>query len=268
MDDSSQLREGPRVAQSPQQVEIAFHDVSYGSEGAKEILRNLSLVVEKGETLALLGRSGAGKTTALKLINRLYEPTAGEVIVQGRSTMEWDPIQLRRRIGYMIQEGGLFPHYTIARNIALVPWLEGWPSEKISVRVEQMLSMVGMPLHEFGWRYPHQLSGGQRQRVGVARALAADPPLLLMDEPFGALDPLTRSELQREFLHLQRQLGKTVVLVTHDLQEALLLGTGIALLEAGKLVAITKGNEFLHSSNSSVQAYVKPFLETQQLLQP
>jgi osmoprotectant transport system ATP-binding protein len=265
MNEVTQLREGPQPATAQQHVEIAFHNVSYSSN-AQAILKDFSLVVQRGETLALLGRSGAGKTTALKLINRLHEPTSGEVIVQGRSTMEWDPIQLRRSIGYVIQESGLFPHYTIRENVAIVPSLEGWPREKINVRVEQLLSMVGMPLRDFGSRYPHELSGGQRQRVGVARALAADPPILLMDEPFAALDQITRSELQHEFLNLQQQLGKTVVLVTHDLREALLLGTCIALLENGKLTLMARREEFLSSTDGAVQAYVKPFLEAEQLL--
>ena len=265
MNEVVQLREGPQRAPEQQHVEIAFHNVSYRSND-EAILEEVSFVVEKGETLALLGRSGAGKTTALKLVNRLHEPTSGEIIVQGRSTTEWDPIQLRRRIGYVIQESGLFPHYTIRENVALVPSLERWPKEKIQVRVEQLLSMIGMPMQEFGSRYPHELSGGQRQRVGVARALAADPPILLMDEPFGALDPITRAELQHEFLNLQQHLGKTVVLVTHGLREALLLGTSIALLEQGKLTLIAKREEFITSPDRAVQAFVKPFLEAEQLL--
>jgi len=265
MNEVTQLREGPQPATVHQNVEIAFHTVSYNSN-SQPILNDVSFVVQRGETLALLGRSGAGKTTALKLINRLYEPTSGEVIVQGRSTMEWDPIQLRRSIGYVIQESGLFPHYTIRENVGIVPSLERWPREKISVRVEQLLSLIGMPLHDFGSRYPHELSGGQRQRVGVARALAADPPILLMDEPFAALDQITRSELQHEFVNLQQHLGKTVVLVTHDLREALLLGTCIALLEDGKLTLMARREEFLSSTDSAVQAYMKPFLEAEQLL--
>jgi osmoprotectant transport system ATP-binding protein len=266
MSDSSPLREGPSSAESLHRVEIAFHEVSFASKSGRPIISKVSFTVEKGETLVLLGRSGSGKTTALKLINRLYDPTAGEIIVQGRSTTEWDPIHLRRSIGYVIQESGLFPHYTAEKNIGLVPQLEKWPRERIGIRVEQLLSMVGLTPHEFRNRYPHQLSGGQRQRVGVARALAADPAILLMDEPFGALDPITRSELQHEFLSLQRQLAKTVILVTHDLREALLLGTRIALLEDGEIVTIAPHREFIHSTNSSVQAFVKPFLEAEQLL--
>jgi len=266
MSDSSPLREGPSSAESLHRVEIAFNEVSFASKSGKPIISKVSFTVEKGETLVLLGRSGSGKTTALKLINRLHDPTAGEIIVQGRSTTEWDPIHLRRSIGYVIQESGLFPHYTAEKNIGLVPQLEKWPREKIGIRVEQLLSMVGLTPHEFRNRYPHQLSGGQRQRVGVARALAADPAILLMDEPFGALDPITRSELQHEFLGLQKQLAKTVILVTHDLREALLLGTRIALLEDGQVVTIAHHREFIHSTNSSVQAFVKPFLEAEQLL--
>lgn len=266
MSESSPLREGPSSAESLHRVEIAFHEVSFAAKSGRPIISKVSFTVEKGETLVLLGRSGSGKTTALKLINRLHDPTAGEIIVQGRSTTEWDPIHLRRSIGYVIQESGLFPHYTAEKNIALVPQLEKWPREKIAVRVEQLLSMVGLTPHEFRNRYPHQLSGGQRQRVGVARALAADPAILLMDEPFGALDPITRSELQHEFLSLQRQLAKTVILVTHDLREALLLGTRIALLEDGQIMIIAPHREFIHSPNASVQAFVKPFLEAEQLL--
>jgi len=176
---------------------IEFRGVSYELDGGPELLHNVNFSVERGETLVLLGRSGAGKTTALKLINRLLEPTAGAVLVEGRSTIEWDPIALRRHIGYVIQEIGLFPHFTVEKNIALVPHLEKWPKERISPRVKELLEMVGLESAKFAERYPHELSGGQRQRVGVARALAADPPILLMDEPFGALDPLTRGGVVR-----------------------------------------------------------------------
>jgi osmoprotectant transport system ATP-binding protein len=206
----------------------------------------------------LLGRSGSGKTTALKLVNRLREHSSGDILVDGRSTRDWDVIQLRRHIGYAIQEVGLFPHFTIARNIGLVPELESWPRDKIRARVDELVKLVGLN-PELMARYPHQLSGGQRQRVGVARALAADPPILLMDEPFGALDPLTRADLQREFLALQQKLKKTVLFVTHDLHEALLLGTRIALLDAGRLVSCSSPQEFLSSQESLVKKYVEAF---------
>jgi len=222
----------------------------------RAILKSFSLAVRRGETLVLLGRSGSGKTTALKLVNRLLEPSAGEVRVEGRSTLEWDPIRLRRGIGYVIQEAGLFPHFTVARNIALVPQLENWRQERTGARVEELLCIVGLDPAQFAGRYPHQLSGGQRQRVGVARALAADPPILLMDEPFGALDALTRAEIQHEFLDLQQRLRKTIVFVTHDVREALLVGTRIALLAAGALVGIYSPQQFLCATEPMAAAYV------------
>jgi osmoprotectant transport system ATP-binding protein len=238
---------------------IEFRRVSFRATNEHLLLSDLNLVVRQGETLVLLGRSGSGKTTTLKLINRLLEPSAGEIQVDGRSTLAWDPIRLRRSIGYVIQEAGLFPHFTVERNVGLVPKLEGWAPEKIGARVREMLNLVGLPPEQFLSRYPHELSGGQRQRVGVARALAADPPFLLMDEPFGALDPLTRAEIQREFHALQGRLKKTIVFVTHDMREALLLGTRIALLEAAKLVGVFTPDEFLHATDSTVAAYVAAF---------
>ncbi len=216
---------------------VEFRNVTYTLPNGRTLLNDLSLSVEAGETLMLLGRSGSGKTTTLKLINRLLAPTAGEVRVEGRATTEWDVIRLRRGLGYVIQEVGLFPHFDVARNVGLVPALERWEPERIRRRTEELLELVGMDPAQFAHRYPHELSGGQRQRVGVARALAADPPILLMDEPFGALDPITRVEIQREFRALQQRLGKTVVFVTHDIREAFLLGSRIALLESGRLVA-------------------------------
>jgi osmoprotectant transport system ATP-binding protein len=241
-----------------QQSAVQFRNVSYRLPSGHEILRDLSLQACSGEILILLGRSGSGKSTALKLVNRLREHSSGEVLVNGRSTRDWDIIQLRRHIGYAIQEVGLFPHFTIARNIGLIPELEEWPKETIDARVRELLNLVGLD-GDIGSRYPHQLSGGQRQRVGVARALAADPPILLMDEPFGALDPLTRADLQREFLSLQQKLKKTVVFVTHDLHEALLLGSQIALLEEGKLVSCNTPGEFVASSEPLVRKYVEAF---------
>jgi osmoprotectant transport system ATP-binding protein len=237
---------------------IEFRNVSYGLNGGSEVLRDLNLEIRHGETLVLLGRSGSGKTTTLKLINRLLTATEGEIRVDGRPLREWDVIRLRRMIGYVIQEAGLFPHYTVERNIGLVPKIEGWPRDRIRQRVKELLILVGLE-PQIGSRYPRELSGGQRQRVGVARALAVDPPFLLMDEPFGALDPLTRAELQREFLALQKRLQKTVVFVTHDLREALLLGSRIALLEAGRLVAVHTKPEFMASQDPLAVAYKQAF---------
>jgi osmoprotectant transport system ATP-binding protein len=236
---------------------IEFRNVSYQA-AETHVLRNLTLQVQSGEILALLGRSGSGKTTTLKLVNRLVSPTTGDVLVNGIPNVNADVTRLRRSIGYVIQEVGLFPHFTVARNIGLVPKIEGWPEPRVRARVEELLQMVGLA-PELASRYPHQLSGGQRQRVGVARALAADPQILLMDEPFGALDPLTRDELQREFLSLQRRLRKTVVFVTHDLREAMRLGSRIALMEAGKLVTVLSPDEFLRSTDPWAAAYVKAF---------
>lgn len=236
---------------------IEFRNVSY-RVGETRLIAQLTLQVARGETLVLLGRSGSGKTTTLKLINRLVSPTAGEIRVNGISNLDADVTKLRRGIGYVIQEVGLFPHFTVARNIGLVPKIAGWPEEQIRARVEELAKLVGLA-PELVSRYPHQLSGGQRQRVGVARALAADPEILLMDEPFGALDPLTRDELQREFLSLQRRLNKTVVFVTHDLREALLLGSRIALMEAGKLLVVLPPQEFVKSSDPWAAAYVRAF---------
>jgi osmoprotectant transport system ATP-binding protein len=235
---------------------IEFRSAGYSLQGGQVLLRDLSCTVMRGETLVLLGRSGAGKTTALKLINRLIDPSEGEVLVEGRATVTWDPIALRRHIGYVIQETGLFPHYTVEQNVSLIPRLERWPIDRIRARSQELLALVGLDPGQFLQRYPHELSGGQRQRVGVARALAADPPILLMDEPFGALDPLTRADIRREFQALQQRLGKTIVVVTHDTSEALLLGTRIGLVEAGALKGIYSPREFLHSNEPVASAYV------------
>jgi osmoprotectant transport system ATP-binding protein len=236
---------------------IEFRDVSYRVAGT-QVLSGFNLLVEGGETVVLLGRSGSGKTTSLKLVNRLVTPTSGEVLVKGVPNGDGDLIRLRRSIGYVIQDVGLFPHFTVERNIGLVPKIEGWSEERIRARIQELLHMVGLN-PEIASRYPNQLSGGQRQRVGVARALAADPEILLMDEPFGALDPLTRDELQREFLLLQQRLHKTVVFVTHDLREALRLGRRIALMEAGRLVTVLSPGEFLQSTDPLASAYVRAF---------
>ena len=237
---------------------IEFRNVAYDAPSGQVILSDLNLEVLRGEILVLLGRSGSGKTTTLKLINRLLAPTAGEIRVEGSPVGNQNVVRLRRRIGYVIQEIGLFPHFTVERNIGLVPRIEGWPEEKIRARTQELLLMVGLAPN-LASRYPHQLSGGQRQRVGVARALAADPAILLMDEPFGALDPLTRNELQHEFLSLQQRLHKTVVFVTHDLNEALRLGSRIALMEVGKLVIILSPHDFLNSTDPLAAAYVQAF---------
>ena len=236
---------------------IAFEHVSFRVNG-RALVDDLVVSVNQGETLVLLGRSGSGKTTSLRLINRLLVPSAGEVRVNGRSTTAWDPIRLRRSIGYVIQDGGLFPHFTVAKNIALVPRIENWPAERVRARVQELLALVGLSPDLLD-RYPQQLSGGQRQRVGVARALAADPPILLLDEPFGALDPITRSEIQKEFRDLQHRMKKTVIFVTHDLREALLLADRVALMEDGRLVVNLPVAEFPHSREPLVRAYMEAF---------
>jgi osmoprotectant transport system ATP-binding protein len=243
---------------------IQFDDVSFRL-GGRELLSHLNLSVNTGETLMLLGRSGSGKTTTLRLINRLADPTNGQIRVEGKPTTQWDEIALRRHIGYAIQDVGLFPHYTVAKNVAIVPRLLGWPDDRLSARGTEVMQLVGLSMNDFARRYPHQLSGGQRQRVGLARALAADPPILLMDEPFGALDPITRSEIQGEFKRLQQRLRKTVVFVTHDVAEALLLGDRIALLENGALRGVYTPQEFLSSTDEHAQGYVHTFRAMQQL---
>ncbi|MGH7568722.1 MAG: ATP-binding cassette domain-containing protein [Gemmatimonadales bacterium] len=229
-----------------------------GAAGAGRLLVDgVSFSVGAGETLVLLGRSGSGKTTTLKLINRLLEPTAGEVVFGGERTATLDATWLRRRIGYVIQEIGLFPHLTVERNVGLVPRLEGWAPARIAARVRELLSLVGLDPDGFAPRYPHELSGGQRQRVGIARALAADPALLLLDEPFGALDPITRVELQREFRALEGRLGKGMVFVTHDVREGLLLGTRIGLMHQGRLVFLGAPEEFRRSEHPECRAFLE-----------
>jgi osmoprotectant transport system ATP-binding protein len=235
---------------------IEFLHASYRANGS-DILTSLNLEVRVGELMVLLGRSGAGKTTALKLVNRLLTPTDGQVRVEGRSTTDWDPIRLRRGIGYAIQEIGLFPHYTVAENIALLPKLEGWSRERIASRVAELLELTGLSPGEFSSRYPAELSGGQRQRVGLARALALDPPILLMDEPFGALDPLTRADVQRAFKQLSSKLQKTVLFVTHDTREALLLSHRIAIIDSGVLQGTYAPEEFVNSSDVAVMPYLR-----------
>jgi osmoprotectant transport system ATP-binding protein len=251
---SSEIGPG-NYQQVPTQLAIEFLEVSKAIHSSALIVDRVSLQVRRGETLVLLGRSGSGKTTTLKLINRLLDPTSGEIRVENRPTSDWDPIKLRRHIGYVIQETGLFPHFTVARNVALVPKLEEWPEDRIDQRVREMLALVGLDYERFAARYPRELSGGQRQRVGVARALAADPPIVLMDEPFGALDPLTRAELQREFAALSNKLNKTIVFVTHDVREAFLLGSRIGLFKDGRLVVLATPDEFARSHDPEAVAF-------------
>ncbi len=236
-------------------VVLDVRGLRYELQG-RALVDDVSFAVGAGETLVLLGRSGAGKTTTLRLINRLITPSAGDVRIAGDDLATQDDSQLRRRIGYVIQEIGLFPHFTVAENVGLVPRLERWSSTRAEQRVRELLALVGLDPVTFGPRYPHQLSGGQRQRVGVARALANDPPLLLLDEPFGALDPVTRLELQREFRALVARLGKTLVFVTHDAREALLLGTHIGLLESGRLAFLGTTNEFRASPLPQVRQFM------------
>jgi osmoprotectant transport system ATP-binding protein len=243
---------------SSDRAAITFSSVSFRINGiaAREILRDVSFEVATGETVVLLGRSGSGKTTLLRLVNRMLTPSCGRVEVQGRATLDWNAIELRRGIGYVIQDAGLFPHFSVAQNVGLVPGLLGWQPEKIAQRTDEMLQLVGLDPAEYRGRRPKELSGGQRQRVGVARALASDPPILLMDEPFAALDPVTRSELQREFAALARRLGKTIVFVTHDLREALLLASRIILLQEGRIIARASPGEFLSVDHPEVRAFV------------
>lgn len=235
---------------------LSLRELSYEIDGRK-ILDSLTLDVERGETLVLLGRSGSGKTTALRLINRMIEPTSGTIFIDGRDTAKMDRIALRRSIGYVIQEFGLLPHWTIEQNVALVPRLLAWPFEKQLRRARELLDQVGLDGGAFQARYPHQLSGGQRQRVAVARALAAEPGLLLFDEPFGALDPVTRHEMQRQFVHLRRRYNVASVFVTHDLMEALNVGTKIAVLDAGRLEALVRPKEFLAVETPTAQAFLQ-----------
>ena len=238
------------------QIIVEFRHVGFEISGAT-ILADLNLQIAAGETLVLLGESGCGKTTTLRLINRLIEPTSGEVFVEGKTTKDWDAIKLRRRIGYVLQEAGLFPHFTVAQNVALVPDLENWNEAEKRERTAEMLELVGLAPAKFAARFPAELSGGQRQRVGVARALAANPNILLLDEPVGALDPLTRANLQKEFAQLVKNLGKTGVFVTHDLREALLLGTRICLMEKGRIRLNETPENFVKSGLPLVRNYLE-----------
>jgi len=248
-------------AEDHSEITLGFHGVKYCAPNhtATPILSDITLQIRRGETVALLGRSGSGKTTLLKLVNRLLKPSAGEIFVNGQPNDLMDPIRLRRGIVYVIQEGGLFPHYTVAENIGLVPGLEGWGRDRIEARVAEMMKLVGLELGEYGGRKPRELSGGQRQRVGVARALAVDPEILLMEEPFGALESVTRAELQNEFADLARRLGKTILFVTHDLREAMRVGSRIVLLSGGKMVADARREEFLRVEHPEVRAFAASF---------
>jgi osmoprotectant transport system ATP-binding protein len=235
---------------------VRFQGVAFVHPGRPPVLRDLTLSVERGEVIAVVGRSGAGKTTVLKLVNRLLLPTSGSVVVEGRDTRAWDGIQLRRRIGYVIQDVGLFPHMTVEQNITVVPRLEHWPGARARARAYELLELIGLPPQTYAARHPHQLSGGQRQRVGVARALAVDPPILLMDEPFGALDPVTRSEVRREFARIQQQLQTTVILVTHDMAEACVLGRRVCVIDAGELVVCGTPVEVARFGDPRVRGFI------------
>ena len=246
---------------------IALRDVRVSRGAAGVVLDGLTLEIAAGETVALVGRSGAGKSTILKTINGLIVPDAGSVTVEGRSTRAWNPFELRRRIGYVLQEVALFPHMTVEQNVGVVPRLLGWEPARISARCGEMLRLVGLPPETYARRPAMELSGGQRQRVGVARALAADPPILLMDEPFGALDPVTRAELHGEFRRIQAVLAKTVVIVTHDMAEAFALATRVGVLDGGRIAQIDAPATLARSSDARVRPLLAPLLEARALLQ-
>src|SRR3954453_13800967 len=245
-------------------IELRDVDVSRGAAG--RVLRGVNLAIDEGETVALVGRSGAGKSTILKLINGLLTADAGQVIVEGRDTREWNPYELRRRIGYVLQDVGLFPHMTVATNVAVVPRLLGWELARTNARVDEVLALVGLPASSFATRWPHELSGGQRQRVGVARALAADPRFLLMDEPFGALDPVTRAELHREFRRIQAAVRKTVVIVTHDMAEAFALADRVGVLDEGIIAQLDTPRALARSTDPRVRPLLEPLLEARAYL--
>jgi osmoprotectant transport system ATP-binding protein len=246
---------------------VEYRNVRF-SYGGRRVLNGVSLALEGGSVLALVGRSGSGKTTLLKLVNRLLIPDAGAVLVEGRDTREWDPIPLRRRIGYVIQDVGLLPHLTVAQNVGLVPHLERWDAQRIGARVQELLELVGLEPASFATRWPRELSGGQRQRVGVARALAADPPILLMDEPFGALDAITRVELHGEFRRIQREVRKTILIVTHDIAEAFALADLVGVLGDGGLVAIGTPKEIARSTDPLVRPFIDALSESRRLAVP
>jgi osmoprotectant transport system ATP-binding protein len=235
---------------------IRFEDVSFGYPGRAATIAGMSLSVEAGEICAIVGRSGAGKTTVLKLVNRLLLPSAGAVSVDGRDTREWDPIRLRRHVGYVFQDVGLFPHLNVEDNVSIVPRLERWPPDRMRARADELLDLLGLPAAQYGARRPRELSGGQRQRVGLARALAIDPPVLLMDEPFGALDPLTRAEVRDAFGQAQRRLRTTVILVTHDIAEAFALADRIGVMDSGALLVFDTPARVAASSHPHVRAFI------------
>jgi osmoprotectant transport system ATP-binding protein len=235
---------------------IEFIDVA-ASRGDRPVLHGISLTVHAGEVVALVGRSGSGKTTMLRLVNRLAEADNGEVRVAGRAVTAWEETALRRQTGYVIQDVGLFPHLTVADNVAVVPRLLEWPASRVTARVEELLSLVGLDPGQYRGRWPDELSGGQRQRVGLARALAADPPVLLMDEPFGALDPITRAEMHREFRALHSKLPRSVLLVTHDLAEAFALAHRIAVLHRGRVLACAAPDTLSTMNDPEVRALIE-----------
>jgi osmoprotectant transport system ATP-binding protein len=236
---------------------VQFSNVAFTHASGQGVLRDVSLVCEAGETVAILGRSGAGKSTLLRLVNRMLLPSSGRVCVQGQATTDWDPIRLRRRIGYVLQDAGLFPHMSVAENVAVVPNLEGWEIGRVQARTGELLEMVGLAPASYAARRPAELSGGQRQRVGLARALAVDPPILLMDEPFGALDPMTRAEVRAEFVRLKRQLRTTVLIVTHDVAEAFVLADRVAVMDGGELIAVDSPARLSRSDDPRVSALVR-----------
>jgi osmoprotectant transport system ATP-binding protein len=238
-------------------MKIAFENVSKVFANGVRAVDGLTLSVAEGETLVLLGTSGSGKTTSMKMVNRLIEPTAGRIAIDGKDVMQQDPVALRRGIGYAIQDIGLFPHMTVAENIGVVPRMLGWTPGRIAARADELLDLVGLVPARFRDRYPHRLSGGQKQRVGVARALAADPPIVLMDEPFGALDPITREQLQNEFLELESEIRKTILFVTHDVFEAVKMGDRVAILDGGRLQQLASPRELV---DAPANTFVDRFL--------
>ncbi len=237
-------------------VLVRFDNAAFQYPGRAPALAGVSLSVDSGQVVAIVGRSGAGKSTLLKLVNRLLVPTAGAVFVEGRDTREWDPIRLRRHVGYVFQDVGLFPHMTIEENVSVVPRLERWPPARMRARAHELLALVGLDPAAFAARRPRELSGGQRQRVGVARALAIDPPILLMDEPFGALDPVTRAEVRQEFARLQERLHTTVIVVTHDIGEAFALGHRVGVIDAGALLVYDTPPQVAEHTDPRIRAFV------------
>jgi osmoprotectant transport system ATP-binding protein len=239
---------------------IAVNNLSKVFAGNVTAVKSISFQLQEGETLCLIGTSGCGKTTTLKMLNRLLEPSSGEIFILGKNILEQEEIQVRRKIGYVIQGGGLFPHWTVSRNISLIPYLEKWPEEKIKARVDELLKLVELEPDKFRDRYPSELSGGQQQRVGIARAMAADPPVILLDEPFSALDPITRGQMQAEFIRLKKIVRKTMVFVTHDLKEAFKLSDKILIMDKGEMQQYGTPEELINSPKND---FVKSFLESQ-----